>query len=129
MPMSYRIDKTQNVVFMEGNGTLTDEDMVDCIRRLREDADLEANMMTLSDMRPVERLAITTSGIETMIGLMKATGASRGEAKAAIVAAEDVQFGMARMFQSKAEDTVNPQVQVFRDIAAARIWIGLAPEG
>jgi hypothetical protein len=126
--MSYRIDKAQNVIFMEGHGTLTDADMVDCIRRLREDADLERHMATLSDMRAVERLAITTSGIETMIGLMKASDAKRGAARAAIVAAEDVQFGMARMFQSKAEDTVNPQVQVFRDMAAARIWIGLAPE-
>jgi hypothetical protein len=123
--MSYRIDTVQKAVFLEGSGVLTDEEMIDCVRHLRGDAQLETGMPTLSDMRAVQRLAISRRGIDEMIAVMAATDANRGAAKAAIVASEDLQFGMARMLQMKADEKVHPEFRVFREMAAAKAWIGL----
>ena len=54
-----------------------------------------------------------------------ADAASLAEYRLAIVAAEAVVFGMARMYQTRAQDVV-PNVRVFRTMEEAGAWLGLA---
>jgi hypothetical protein len=48
------------------------------------------------------------------------------KSRRAVVTEKDEMFGMARMYQSLRETHDKPdQVQVFRDMAGARRWLGL----
>ena len=123
MPMTYELDLEAGLVRMRGQGDVTDQDMVDCVARLRADPDLRPHMNTLSDMRGI-RVAFTSDGIARMIEVMEATRDRRDRAKAAIVADSDVAYGMARMFEMSADGRVEPSFHIFRTMESALDWLG-----
>jgi hypothetical protein len=79
----------------------------------------------LSDVRGVERLDVTPDGIREFVQL-DATDSGRLQGyKLAIVASEDVVFGMARMYQTRTSSHL-PNVKVFRTLEDAEAWLGRA---
>ena len=120
--MTYSIDVDEKLVYIVGNGRLTDEEMADCVRDLRSDPMLQPDMNVLSDMRAIE-MGFTPNGIRKMLDIMVSTEDRRSEAYAALVVARDVTFGMARMFQLRASEHVSPNFEVFRDVEKARDWL------
>ena len=127
MPMTYVIDRHTHLVRITGTGVLTDEEMIQCVLDLRGDPALEPDMSTLSDMRDIE-VAFTEQGIKTMVEVMKQTSELRKKAKAAIVVGSDLAFGMGRMFEMRADESVDPSFMIFRDMDAAREWLGIEKE-
>ena len=95
--------------------------------RLRDDPALSPDMPTLSDMRAVTRVDITSEGFRGMLARMSRTETCRGIAKAAIVTSGEAAFGMARMLSGLGEaNQATPNFRTFRDMAEARAWLGLA---
>ncbi len=125
MPMSYSIDPEARLVRIVGSGRLTDDEMVQCVSALRADPKLEPDMSTLSDMRDIE-VAFTPEGVERMVDAMEATAERRSQARAAIVVGSDVAFGMGRMFEMQSEERTAPSFRIFRDMDAAREWLGIS---
>ena len=82
-------------------------------------------MNTLSDMREI-RVGFTTQGVSRMVDVMQRTGDRRFAAKAAIVVSSDVSFGMGRMVELWSDERVDPSFRIFRDMDAAREWLGIA---
>jgi hypothetical protein len=118
MPASYEIDAQRRLVLSRGWGVLTDEDLIDHYERLRADPDLDPTYAQLIDLREVERFATAGVTIELVARLrVFAPGARR-----AVIASEDVAYGMARMFASFAESQ-DQQIEVFRDARAAVDWV------
>ncbi|MDJ0924544.1 MAG: hypothetical protein QNJ77_08285 [Acidimicrobiia bacterium] len=123
--MSYTIDRDAHLVRITGEGLLTDEEMRDCVSALRADPMLEPDMNTLSDMRHIE-VAFTSEGVSAMVDIMRSTSDQRESARGAIVVGDDLAYGMARVFGTKAElSGAEPRFRVFRDMEAARTWLGL----
>jgi len=122
--MTYAIDHEARLVRIVGDGRLTDQEMLECISALREDPRLEPDMNTLSDMREIE-VAFTQRGVSAMIDVMERTASRRSSARAAIVVSTDVAFGMGRMFELQVDERVAPTVRIFRDLLAAREWLGI----
>ena len=127
MPISYRIDPERNLVLTTATGILADNDVMDLKRRLVADPAFRPDMRQLSDVRGVTELRVTAGGVRGMVAL-DAGNASRLEGhRLAIVAGEDVVYGMARMYQSMTEQNL-PGVGVFRDYDAAVAWLGVTQE-
>jgi hypothetical protein len=81
-------------------------------------------MRQLSDVRGVERLEVTPDGVRLMVALDRDQADRLGDWKLAIVTTADFVFGTARMYQSMTDEEQS-SVQVFRDMAEARSWLGL----
>jgi hypothetical protein len=125
VPVTYTIDREARLVRIVGSGPLTDEEMAECVSALREDSCLEPDMNTLADMREIE-VAFTAQGVRTMIEIMMRSAKRRSAANAAIVVSTDVAFGMGRMLELQADGIVEPSFRIFRDLAAACDWLGIA---
>lgn len=122
MPIDYRIDSTLGIVFTTATGTLTNQELIAHKRRLQEDPAFRAGMGQLSDVRGVDRLDVTTDGV-VQFAQHDATHAGTLErSKLAIVATEDVIFGMARMYPTRTSSH-RPNVGVFRSLDEATAWL------
>ena len=126
MPISYEIDTDANCVFMNYSGIATDDELVECVVKLRADPRLKSGMPALVDMRDVTSMKITTAGIRRMLAITRPSNEARGDARTAVVAVEDLSFGVARVAALIAESQgATPKIEVFRDMASARKWLGM----
>jgi hypothetical protein len=121
MPISYRIDEARGLVLTTATGTLTDDDILGLKARLLADPRWAPGMGELADVRAIDRLEVTTAGVQHM-ARQDAAGPALGSYRLAIVAPQDEVYGMARMYQMLTERAV-PNVRVFRDLEAAEGWL------
>ena len=123
MPMTYRIDSRRRLVLTHATGVLTDDDVIAHKERLLRDPEFRSDMAELSDVRAIERLAVTATGVAAMVAHdTNHAGAWRGH-RLALVVTSDVAFGMARMYQSLGDDGQG-SVGVFRTMEEAEAWLG-----
>ncbi len=128
MPLAYRIDVARGVVFTYGSGVLTDEDVLGFKNRLAKDPDFRPDMVELSDIRDVVELRVTPAGIARMLDADRREERTRG-ARLAILASDDLAYGMARMYAQRATiQEEDPRVGIFRNEAEARAWLGLTDD-
>lgn len=121
MAVTYNIDTDNGVVLVKGDGTVTDQDMIDCAERLRADPDLRPDMPSLCDMRGIESKT-TRTGMERVVGILRRTADRREKARSAMLVDKQVTFGLGRMFATLA-DGVDPEFKVFDDEDAAHVWL------
>lgn len=127
MPIEYRIDHDRRIVFATGRGAMTDADVFGYQREIWSQPAL-AGYHELMDMSHVEAIAETSAeGVRTLATLAAEMDDPETHSKFAIVAPQDVAFGMGRMFAAYRES--NPrskkEVAVFRSMAAALKWLGM----
>ena len=122
MPASYKIDLEHCIILSTASGTLTDEELRSHQRDVLADPDFESTLNQLWDLREVVRSETSSAALGD---LARARSYSVGT-KRALVAPRDVQFGMARMFQTL-HDGAPEDLRVFRSLEEARDWLGLEP--
>lgn len=122
MPISYRIDEARRLVLTTATGVLMDADILRLKAWLLADPRWSPDMRELADIRNIDRLEVTTAGVQQMAGRDEAVGGGLKSYRLAIVAPRDEVYGMARMYQMLTEHTV-PNVAVFRDLEAATAWL------
>jgi hypothetical protein len=125
MPMWYSLDQPQNLVRAVGSGVLTDDDVMAHRSALTADPGFSPQMRELSDIREVTDFQVTPAGVRTMVAADVKMAAAGGMHKLAIVAAENVAYGMSRMYQTLGEPNIR-SVGVFRDYKEACEWLGIA---
>ena len=127
MTITYAIDSGLGVVFTKATGVLTDDELVAHKQNLLRDPAFKPGMVELSDVRGVERLEVTPEGIRRFVVQDSADADRLRCFKLAIVASQDVVFGMARMYEmSTGANSLS--VNVFRDMDTARVWLGLSQD-
>ena len=124
MPISYRIDLRQNVIWTTVTGILTDCEILEHKQKILKDPDFRPGMRELSDVRKVERLDITSEGVQRFVAQDADDTLLHRNHRIAIVAQEDVVFGMARMYAMMTENNLG-DVMVFRDMKDAIAWLGI----
>ncbi len=126
MPITYRIDHEAKVVRIRGSGTLTNDELVSCIIRLREDPELPFGMPAISDLRDVAVLEVTLEGFQQVADVIAATDEQRGPARAALVVDKEGDLMMAKLYTIVGQ-SANSQTsfKVFKDLAEAEAWLGL----
>ena len=126
MPIDYRIDSTRQVVLTHAWGVLTDADILTLKERLIRDPDFTDGMDELSDVSDIERLEVSSYGVELMVAHDRRNGSLRRH-RLAIVVPGDRVFGMARMYQLMSGER-DQNVGVFRSFPEAQEWLDAAPD-
>ena len=104
-------------------GVMQDDDLLELLRLVSE-AEARTPLVPhrLTDMSGLTELHLTFVGMNERVRLRRAM-AFPNAFKSAIVAPEPAQFGFARMFQTL-NDHPQIEIMVFREMAAARAWVG-----
>ena len=124
MPMTYTIDPAQHLVLAVGTGVLTDDDVMAHRQAMASDSRFTPQMRELSDIRQVTAFQVTPAGVRIMVASDVKMTANGGMHKLAIVADENVAYGMSRMYQTLGEPNIRV-VGVFRSYEEATAWLGI----
>jgi hypothetical protein len=130
MPIDYLIDHEQRVVLARGRGVLTDEDVFGYQHEVWSRPEV-AGYDELVDMSEVEQIALPSVGrVRTLARLSASMDPSSPASKLAIVAPEDLAFGLGRVYEAYREgnDQSTKRVGVFRTRADALTFLGLGGE-
>ena len=118
MPASYTINPERRLVTSRGWGALSDDDLRQHDARLRVDPAFSPGYRQLADGRELTRIDVSWS----MIAEVARNPVFSRESRRALVVARDVDYGVARVFQTMVE-LQGGIVQVFRDREAAERWL------
>ena len=127
MPLAYRIDREAKLVVAAGYGTLTDADVF----RYERETGARSDMIgydELVDMSSVTAIdMVTDERVEELATEAAVRDAVHGPAKLAIVAPDDIAFGLSRIFQiyRQVEPGSTKNVRVFRTMDAALEFLGI----
>jgi hypothetical protein len=122
MPISYAVDAEHKIVVGTATDFLTDAELLDYGRRLRDDVSTKLGR-ELFDVRGVtDGSGITSAGIRRLATFWASLlGEEKGD-KLAILAPADAAFSLGRMYQLLREEGPD-SIRVFRDEAEARAWL------
>ena len=124
VPASYKLDKERRLVLSSGTGVLTKEDILGHMDRLSKDPDFAPDFSLLVDFREITGVEFGPEEVRQF--------AQRNiylpNSRRAIVVKDDLQFGLARMFEIHRELNGEKGIRVFRnyDEALDLILVGRA---
>ncbi|KPJ95853.1 MAG: hypothetical protein AMS18_02095 [Gemmatimonas sp. SG8_17] len=81
-----------------------------------------SGLAVLWDLRAASLASLSTRGIETLVKFNYDRKDARGGGRAAIVVSQDLDYGIARVFQVYGED-LPWETMVFRDFEEANAWV------
>lgn len=129
MPIDYYIDHSRRLVVARGSGTLTESEVFGYQREVWSRPNV-TGYDELVDMSEVMEIAVPTSASNSFQQL--ATEAASMDppetaAKFAIVAPEQLAFGLGRMYKAYRElaPSSTKQVEVFRTLVEAMLFLGI----
>jgi len=127
MPIEYRIHHRQRLVVARGSGTVTDQDVFGYQRKAWSDPSI-VGYDELVDMTKVQGFAIPSVGrVQELADLSAAMDHRVSESKFAIVAPNDLAYGLGRMYETYR--AINPasskKVSVFRTLPEALNHLGI----
>jgi hypothetical protein len=127
MPLVYRLDHEARVIVTAGYGTLTDDEVFGYQRQI---GSLEEayGYDELVDMTHVTHIALpSTARVGDLAAAAAVLDEVRRSSKHAIVAPDDLAFGLGRMFQTRRElePGSTTQVGVFRTMGEALAFLGV----
>jgi hypothetical protein len=119
MPAFYKIDKERKLVLSSGSGVLTREDVLGHQDRLSQDPDFDSSFSQLSDFTHITKIEITPEDVR----LAAKKSLFSPHSRRAMVVKDDLQFGLARMFEIHRELAGEKGIRVFRKIEEALDWV------
>jgi hypothetical protein len=123
VPAVHEIDVERRLVRSIEWGELSDEDLRGLYVRIRDDPAFDPSFQQLCDLRTVTKI---TTSVDTLRSLAQTSIFLPGVRRAFVVGRE-VDFGLARLFQTYSE-VEGGTVEVFRHMADAERWLGLTTE-
>jgi hypothetical protein len=125
MAISYTIDEARGVVFITWVGTASEADVVRTHRRLYESEQWKPGFHQIVDVQKAQPGDITIDSLRELASLIESYVSGKCEGfKTAVIAPEDVLFGLARAYEAVSEESPE-NVMVFRERASALDWIGV----
>ena len=118
MPITYDIDKKQQLVISRLWDVVTNDEVDNHNRTLRTDPDFDPSYRQLIDVSGITEIRITTSKVTAAAQDQYFTPGTRR----AFFAPADVTFGLARKFATHAE-MGGQTIEVFRDRKKAEEWL------
>jgi hypothetical protein len=118
---------SQLKVLARGRGILTDEDIFGYQREVWSRSEV-SGYDELVDMSEVEQIVLPSADrIRELARLSASMDPRSSESKLAIIAPDDLAFGLSRMYETYRglNDRSTKQTQVFRSLAAAWTFLGL----
>ena len=125
MPAFYKIDKERKLVMSSGSGVLTKEDILGHQERLSKDPDFDPSFSQLQDYTHVSKLDVTPEDVR----LFARKNIFSSHSRRAMVVKDDLQFGLARMFEIHRDFAGESGIRVFRNLDEALDWVFSASAG
>lgn len=119
MSAFYKIDKERRLVLSSGTGVLTREDILGHMDRLSKDPDFDPDFSQLVDFRQITEVEFGPEDVRQFAE----RNIYSSRARRAIVVKDDLQFGLARMFEIHRELHGETGIRVFRSYDEAVDWI------
>jgi len=120
LPISYSIDPAQRLVTSRIWGIVTNEEVDEHNRQLRNDPLFDPTYRQIADMTGVTRNMVTFDNVQQTARDQYFTPGARR----ALLVSDDTTFGLCRMYETYAE-SVGQVLSVFRDRKQAEQWLGL----
>jgi len=115
----YTIDKERRLVLSSGNGALTKEDLLGQMERLSKDPDFNPEFCQVVDFTQITAVEVEPEDVRQLAQRNLFSPRSRR----AFVVKDDLQFGLARMFEIHRELRGETGIRVFRSFDEAMDWI------
>jgi hypothetical protein len=123
MPMTYTIDQEAGVVRLRCWGTLTNEEMLDCVERMHGDPARRPGMPSLVDCRDIEEMRVTPAGMQAAAHIEQVLADPTQEPWAiAVIAPQNDVFWLGRIYEALRVGSP-AKVRVFRNTADAEDWL------
>lgn len=119
MPAFYKIEKERRVVLSSGAGVLTRADILGHMDRLSNDPDFDPSYSQILDFTQLSGIEIGPEDVRQFAQRNIFSPNSRR----AFVVKDDLQFGLARMFEIHRELKGETGIRVFRTIDEALDWV------
>ena len=126
MPLEYEIDRERRLVRVTASGVITPDLLFGYQKDVWSDPAV-AGFDELVDMSRVERVEVASpSNVSALAGYSAKMDGDVQSTKLAIVAADDLLFGLGRMYQAYREmkPGSSKEVAVFRTMPDALAWLG-----
>jgi len=121
MGIDLRIDSDAGILYTTLRGAVTVNEIVDAFNRLFKSPDFRPGLSGLADTRE-SQFSSSQSDVRRLADLMIENRDRIGPSRTAIVVDSDIDYGMARMYEVFAEQSMT-ETRVFKDIDQAMIWL------
>ncbi len=120
MPFTIQLNQSNRLLSIEGCGVLDNEDVVAMVKATIAHSEAEDLIGVLLDLTGVEAMGTSLDAVKSAAATNRKTTPFQG-LRFAVVAPEDITFGLARMYELLRDE--GESVHVFRDYDAARQWL------
>ena len=125
MPIRYHLKPDQKLASFVHVGAVTDDEFLSFYRALYADSRFDQSFNLLVDLRQTDSSVRSSGALDSFAGFMQRQLLnSRARPKVAVIAPQDISFGLARMYAAFARD-VPWEFEVFRAPDRALAWLGL----
>jgi hypothetical protein len=118
-----RIDSALGVRFHRVTGTLALDELVRHLQDLYANETYDPGMNVLWDIREADVSSFTREDVITLRDFVKDKWGAGDDGRAALVVAEELSFGLARMYGTLLESQTSSKVTIFRDMDEAIDWL------
>jgi hypothetical protein len=125
--IEHHLEHDGTFVFVTMSGLLADDETYDWFRGFIESLEGHRGVSGLIDTRTIERFDLSAPTVQRMSELAKAAVPQFMGSRWAVIAPEDVVYGMSRMFEIRTAESPW-QFRVFRTEQEARDWLELPPD-
>lgn len=119
MPAFYVIDKDRKAVFSSGKGMLTAADLMGHQERILKDPEFDPTYSQLLDFSGITGIEITSEDVRRLAQ----KNVFSSDSRRAFVVQDDLQYGLARMFEIHRDIAGETGIRVFRTLDEAMNWI------
>jgi hypothetical protein len=119
MPAFYKIDNERRLVMSTGWGVLTLADSLAHKEKLLNDPDFDRSFSQLLDVTHVTDVELSAEDIRRLA----LTHVFSADSRRAILVKNDLQFGLARMFEMARDGFGEKGIRVFRNLEEALEWV------
>ena len=125
MPLQVRVEPGLQVIFVDGEGVVTDDDLLRYVLEYLDDGEFKG-YDELFDLTSADLHDLTYAGLSSVAAAAAATDPEAGPTKIALLVSETLGMGLSRMYQALRETKGGRrQTRVFWDRDECREWLGL----
>ena len=127
MPYDVKVDDERGIIFLLANGQFTSEDLLTSLHEIVERDDYIYGGSFLVDLRKVEQYDPNLTDMHRRLKKDLGVLDFLGGVKIGMIASDAYIHGMIKMYEMLMKNS-SCDVKTFRDISAARKWLGLPEE-
>jgi hypothetical protein len=127
MPLRVRVDQRRAVIFVQGEGVVTDQHLLEYVGEYLANPEF-SGYDELFDLTEADLHDVTYAGLSAVASAAAATDPGTPSIKIAILVSQVLGVGLSRMYQTLREVKGGQRLtRVFLDRSECMEWLGLAP--